>query len=304
MAANTRSESESADFELFDATFARRLRALSLQSARSPAGAALGPRRARSLGAGSEFADYREYSSGDDYRHVDWNAYARSERLLVRRHQREVDLDVHLLLDCSGSMAGGSPSKLRYALQLAAAIAYLGLCRYDRVSLWAVRDTVAASLSPVRGPRGVRPAFEFLRGLSARGPTDLSQAVRAFSARAERRGLAILISDLFDAAAGVGAIEALRRARFDPHVIRVIDAAEHAPSLGGELELVDAESGAELALSVTPALLARYRVARQREAEALARSCADHHVPLHVLDTRVAPEPALLGLLRRGGLVG
>jgi uncharacterized protein (DUF58 family) len=299
------SQGASADFDLFDPAFARRLRALSLLSHRTgAAGAAHGQRRARAFGPGSEFADYREYSSGDDYRHVDWNAYARSERLLVRRHQREVDLDVHVLLDCSGSMAGGAPPKLRYGQQLAAAIAYLATARYDRVSFWSLRETVEASVTPPRGPQGMRAAFEFLRGLDARGNTDLQRAVRSFAARCRRRGLALLISDLFDPRGAVGAIEALRRARFDAHVLRLVDPRELEPALRGELELVDAESGRTRRLTITPALLSRYREARQREARLLARSCADHRVPLHVLDTRGSPERALLGLLRRGGLVG
>jgi uncharacterized protein (DUF58 family) len=283
----------------FDPAFQRRLRALSLASRRLLHAAAVrGQHRSRSLGPGSEFADYREYSAGDDYRHVDWNAYARSERLLVRQHEQESELAVYVLLDCSGSMAG----KLHYGLQLTAAIAYVGLQRLERLSIVALRGKLATGLGPLRGLPRAAEVLDFLRSLRAEGETALSQACRAFCARNPRRGLAILISDLYQPGGALGAIDVLRHARFDTRVIRVVEHAEIEPEHTGEYELVDAETGRTRRLTITPQLLAEYRAARRREAEALRRACLERHVPLTVLDTRTTPEDAVLRLLRQAGM--
>jgi uncharacterized protein (DUF58 family) len=291
---------ENEPLEPFDETFQRRLRALSLVAVRaSQRGGTRGQHRSRSLGPGSEFADYRDYSAGDDYRYVDWNAYARSERLLVRQHEQETELAVYVLLDCSGSMGSGDPPKLRYALQLSAAIAYVGLLRLDLFSIVAIRDRIVASSRPARGLTRARDQLEFLRGLRAEGPTELAAACRAFCAREKRRGLVVLISDLFDPAAAPAALDVLRHARFEPRVIRILDADEPEP---GEYELVDAESERSQRLTITPELLADYRAAREREAAALRRACIERHVPLHVLDSRTSPEDAVLRLLRRAGM--
>jgi uncharacterized protein (DUF58 family) len=289
--------------ELLDESFLRRLHALSLVARRTPFGAAGGLRRAHGRGPGSEFADYREYSSGDDYRHVDWKAYARSERLLVRQHVPEVELAVYLLLDCSASMASGEPAKLDHARTLTAALAYLGLARFDRVTIHPIRDRLAGSFVPQRGPQALRGVSSFLRTLEASGPTDLARSARELCARSRRAGLVILLSDLYDPSGVVSALDLLRQARFETSLVRIVDSSELAPRSLGELELVDAESGRTRSLSVTPELIEAYGVARRRETEALARACAERAVPLHLVDTRVRPEDALLGLLRRGGLV-
>ena len=286
--------------EPFDEAFQRRLRALSLVAVRaSQRGGAGGQHRSRSLGPGSEFADYRDYSAGDDYRYVDWNAYARSERLLVRQHEVETELAIYLLVDCSGSMGSGDPPKLRYAQQLAAAIAYVGLLRLDLLSIVAVSDHVIASSRPARGLPRAREQLDFLRGLRAEGSTDLAAACRAFCARTKRRGLVVLLSDLFDPVAVPAALDVLRQARFEARVIRIVDTDEPEP---GEYELADAETGRTRRLTITAELLDAYREAREREATALRRACLERHVPLHVLDTRTSPEDAVLRLLRGAGM--
>jgi uncharacterized protein (DUF58 family) len=113
---------------LFDPAFHRQLELLALVARRVSRERNRAEHRSLHSGAGSEFTEYREYSRGDDFRHIDWNAYARVGRLLVRLYEQPADLSVHLLIDRSASMGLGSPSKLAYAQQLAAALAYVGLC--------------------------------------------------------------------------------------------------------------------------------------------------------------------------------
>jgi uncharacterized protein (DUF58 family) len=283
--------------------FQRRLRTLSLASRHSSRIAfGRGQHRSRSLGPGTEFADYREYSAGDDYRHVDWNAYARSERLLVRQHEQETELAVSVLLDCSASMGTGDPPKLDYALQLTAAIAQIALQRSDRLSLVAIREAVVASFVSGPGVARVHGAFEFLGTLEASGRTNLALAAREFCARTRRRGLAILISDLYDPAGVPRAIDVLRHARFDTRVIRIVDPAENDGPAVGEYEFVDAETDRARRMSVTREVREAYRAARAREAFALRRACLERHVPLYVIETRLSPEEAVLSRLRQAGM--
>lgn len=286
-----------------DDAFMRRLRTLSLSSRQASRFAlARGRHRSRSLGPGIEFADYREYSTGDDYRHVDWNAYARSERLLVRQHEQESELSVSVLLDCSGSMGAGDPPKLDYALRLTAAIVQIALQRLDRVTLAAVSDRVLATLTPGRGVAGSSEVLAFLRGLTAQGVTQLAAASRAFCTRTKRRGLALLISDLYDPAGVPAAIDVLRRARFEPRVIRIVDAGEASGLAPGEYELVDIETERTRRMAITPEVNAAYRAARAREAFALRRACLERSVPLHVIETRATLEEVVLSKLRHAGL--
>lgn len=291
------------DAELFDEAFQKRLEYLALVSRRVFSGRTRAEQRSRKAGAGVEFADFRRYYPGDDYRQIDWNVYGRIDRLVLRLYEQEEDLSVYLLLDCSASMGFGSPSKLRYGKQLTAALAYVALNHLDRVSVSVLSDGVSARMPPTRGRNRIFTLFDFLRPLRASGPTRLTDAVSAFVAQNKRRGVAVLISDLYDPAGCEGAIDRLRYARFEPHVIHLVDPREAEPSARGDVELIDAESGERRATTITPRLLERYRQAYAAHRERIASACVHKQVGLSTVDVRTPPADAMLHLLRRGGLV-
>lgn len=289
--------------ELFDEAFQKRLEVLSLVSRRVFAGRTRAERRTRKEGAGIEFADYRAYCTGDDYRQIDWNVYGRIERLVLRLHEQEEDLSVYLLLDCSGSMRFGSPPKLDYAKKLAAALAYVALNHLDRVAITALRGNTLHRLPPARGKGRIFTVFEFLRPLQAGGPTRLSDAIGSFVAQNKRRGVAVLISDLYDPAGFEEGISRLVYGRFESHVIHLASPEDFAPDLHGDLELFDVETGESRPVTVTPALVRRYQEAYAAHVQRIASFCAQKRVGLFSLDTRTPPEDAMLRILRRGGLV-
>jgi uncharacterized protein (DUF58 family) len=289
--------------DLFDDDFQKRLEVLALISRRVFAGRTRAERRTRKDGAGIEFADYRAYYAGDDYRQIDWNVYGRIDRLMLRLHEQEEDLSVYLLLDCSGSMAFGTPRKLDYGKKLAAALAYVALNHLDRVSIVGLRAGSNQRLAPTRGKNRIFTVFEFLRPLEASGPTRLADAIGTFVAQHKRRGVAVLISDLYDPAGFEEGINRLRYARFEAHVIHVADAADAAPRLRGDVDLIDAETGESRPVTITPALARRYEQAYAAYTQRIASFCAQKKVGLFSLDTRTPPEEAMLRILRRGGLV-
>jgi uncharacterized protein (DUF58 family) len=289
--------------ELFDEAFQKRLEYLALVSRRVFAGRTRAERRSRRAGAGVEFADYRSYYPGDDYRQIDWNVYGRIDRLMLRLFEQEEDLSVYVLLDCSGSMGFGTPRKLDYGKKLAAALAYVALNHLDRVSITALAGGVVERLAPTRGKNRIFTVFEFLRPLQARGGTNLADAIGGFVAQNKRRGVAILISDLYDPAGFEQGINRLRYGRFEAHVIHLSDASDAAPRLHGEVDIVDAETGESRQVTVTPRLLARYGEAHAAYVERIRSFCLRKRVGLSAIDTRTPADEAMLRLLRHGGLV-
>ena len=289
--------------DLFDEAFQRRLESLALAARRLQRGRQRGERRSRKLGAGVEFADHRDYVPGDDIRYLDWSVYQRLGRRLVRLYEEEEDLSVHLLLDTSASMAFGSPPRLRFAKQLCAALAYVALGNLDRVSVVAVTDRPAARLEPTRGKRRILRVFEFLRPLRAEGATRLEQAARRFVAEHRRPGLVILLSDLYDAEGLERALRALRYAGHEVAAVHLLDPADETPDLSGDLLLVDAETGARLELTATPAALRAYRSAWRRWREGVERLCVERQVRYAPVRLGTPFDEAVLALLRRGLLV-
>ena len=160
MVNGTKTESKA----LLDADFVRRLERLAIAAKRVQLGRAKGERKSKRKGISVEFADYRDYVQGDDLRHIDWNIYGRLDALYLKLFQEQEDLTVHLLVDSSQSMAYGQPGKIEFAAKLAAAIGYIGLTGYDRVSVEAFAGSRRQVLRPVRGKGNANRLFSFLSG--------------------------------------------------------------------------------------------------------------------------------------------
>ena len=158
---------------LFDETFLRKLERLAILSRRAMAGQLQGERRSPKRGQSVEFADYRPYTPGDDFRRIDWNAYARLERFFIKLFIEEEDLTVHLLVDTSRSMDWGQPNKLWYAVRAAGALGYVALVGLDRVTVTAFggsENGYVNYLSPRRGKGQALALFSFLGALTAHEP--------------------------------------------------------------------------------------------------------------------------------------
>src|SRR6187399_2629552 len=153
--------------ELFDDDFQRKLESLAIVSRRIFAGRLRAERRSKKRGSGVEFADHRDYVPGDDFRQIDWNVYQRFGRLLVRLFEEEEDLSIYFIVDCSGSMAFGTPSKLDQARRLCAALAYVGLANLDRVTVVAAHENGGSVMPGTRGKNRIFKVFQYLEQLEA-----------------------------------------------------------------------------------------------------------------------------------------
>ncbi len=245
---------------LFDSEFLKRLEYLSLVSKRMFRGQLLAQRRTKQLGGGIEFADHREYSHGDDLRYLDWNVYARYGDLLLKRFQEEEDLHVYILLDASPSMSVGEPfTKFDYARRVAAALAYIALADLDRVGIYAYSNELIDELPMTRGKDRVLTVLRFLEGLKTSGTrTDLARVVRGLVNRAQRTGLVIIISDLFDQDGFKQGVDLLRHRRFEPHVVQLHTTDEANPKMLGDIELQEVETGDLRKLTITERKLKQY----------------------------------------------
>ena len=290
--------------DLFDEEFQRRLEVLALVSRRLVAGRTRAERRSKKTGSGIEFADHRQYTPGDDFRYLDWNLYARTGRLLLRLYEEEEDLSVYVLLDVSRSMAFGEPlSKLDYAKRIAAALGYIALANLDRVSFVTFSDEIEGRMAPTRGKNRIFKAFDFLRPLRPDGRTGTADAMKTFVAQNKRRGVAILISDLYDPEGFEGGINTLRYHKFEPYVIQVFDPVEVRPPLHGDVRLVDNETGEVREVTITPRVLERYASAHAAYRKRIEDFCTQKQVPYFAIETSTPFDAAILDILRRGGMV-
>ena len=292
-----------AESELFDDEFQRKLEYLALVSRRVFAGRMRADRRTKKSGSGVEFADHREYQPGDDFRYLDWNVYQRFDRLLLRLFEEEEDLAIYFVIDVSRSMAFGEGKKLAYAKRVCAALAYVGLSNLDRVSIVATSDKVMERMPQTRGKARIFKVFRFLSSLQPEGQTNLEDALKAFVAQNKRRGLVVLVSDLYDPKGFERGINVLRYNKFDPFVIHVCDEAESRPKLNGDVLLYDCETGDEREVTVTQSVLDQFKEAYGAYLGEIERFAATHQVPYIRAEISVSFEDLILRVFRRGGFL-
>src|SRR6267154_1215776 len=246
---------------LFDSDFLKKLEYLSLISKRVFRGSLMAQRRTMQMGAGIEFADHREYCPGDDFRYLDWNLFARLDELLLKRFQEEEDLHVYFLLDASRRMAFGDPPKFDFARQVAAALAYIALADLDRIAVVAFANDIMADFPLTRGKGRILSLLKFLEGLTPAGEdTNLERVATGFIHREQRRGLVIVVSDLYDPSGFERGLDLLRHRKYEPHVVQIYDRFEKEPAdMLGDVEMWDVESGAARKVTITERNLRQYR---------------------------------------------
>ena len=292
------------DPTVFDEGFLRQLERL-LLLLRSPVrGGLKGGRRSVKRGQSVEFADYRDYTLGDDLRQLDWNVYARLEKLFVKLFVEEEDVTITILLDTSASMATGRPEKLVFAKRAAAALGYIGLVSEDRVAVSSLGGRTSRRQTPLRGSGRV---FRLLSNLSAiqvaAGPTDLVAAARHAAAQLHGRGVVILMSDLLDPAAD-RVIRELAATRSELIVLHILSPDELDPQLEGDLRLVDTETGAGVDITADLATLDAYRSRLATWKESFADLVARRRASYVDLSSDVPLNDLIFAELRRRRVLG
>src|SRR6185503_18041170 len=289
--------------DLFDDEFQRKLDYLAMVSRRVFSGAMRAERRTKKTGSGVEFADHRDYTVGDDFRYLDWSAYQRFDRLLIRLYEEEEDLSIYFILDSSSSMAFGDGEKLRQAKRLTAALAYVGLANLDRIAIVTATDEISGRMQSTRGKARIFRIFRFLRDVQADGLTDLGEAMKTFVAQHKRRGLAVLLTDLYDPRGFEKGINVLRYNKFEPFVLHIVDPSEARPDLKGDVRVYDCETGEEREVTVTAKVLERYGQAYNEYLDEAQRFCTSRQVSYFRADVNIPFDELILRVFRRGGIL-
>lgn len=300
---STNGTAATARTELFDDEFQRKLESLALVSRRIYAAQNRAQRRTKKRGSGVEFADHRDYAAGDDFRFVDWNVYRRFDRLLVRLFEEEEDLSIYFLVDCSKSMAFNGQGKFDQARRLCAALAYVGLANLDRITIVGVGDNVEARLPPTRGKGQIFKIFRFLNQLQPSSNTDLEQALGTFVARHSRRGVAVLLSDLFDPHGFERGLNRLRYNKFEPFVLHLLDDTDFKLPRLGDLLLEDCETRDAREVTVTTELESKLHAAFRDYQSAVETFCAQNHIPYFGADVGIPFDQLVLRVFREGGFL-
>lgn len=289
---------------LFDERFLKTLEHLHMVSRKVFSGALRAERRTRKVGSGIEFADHRTYARGDDFRYIDWNLYGRLDRLLLRLFEEEEDLHIYVLVDVSDSMAIGQPlPKLHYAMQVAAALTYVGLANLDRVAIIPFADRLIDRLPPSRGKNRIFRVFDFLQNCDIGGRTLLAECMKAFVTQNKRKGLAVVISDFYDPSGFEQGINTLRYHKFEPFVLQVYDIREASPKLHGDLALVDCETGDTREVTVSRSLLEAYEREHEKYCKELEDYCTKYAMPFFRTHTSIPFDELVLKIFRSGGFL-
>lgn len=292
------------DPTVFDEGFLRQLERLGLLMKQPARGGLKGGRRSTKHGQSVEFSDYRDYALGDDLRQLDWNVYARLERLFVKLFVEEEDVTVTLLVDASPSMAFGRPEKLLFAKRAAAALGYIALAGEDRVVVASLAGRVSRRQASLRGSGRVFRLLSLLSGIHpAEGPTDLLAAVRHAGATLAGRGVVVLLSDLLDPAAD-RAVRELAAQGSELTVLHILSPQELDPPLQGDLRLVDAETGEGVDITADLATIDAYKARLAAWQEGLAQAALKRRAAYAPVPSDLPLADLVFAELRRRRVVG
>lgn len=292
---------------IFDEATLRKLEQLSLVATHVRVGLMKGERRSSKKGTSVEFADYRDYSQGDDLRRLDWNVFARLERPFVKLLEEEEDLAVHILVDASASMnwpeGGGEANKFQYALRLAGALGYIALVSGDRVGVTWLTSKGNRSWGPYRGRQNALPMFHYLEAGEAIGTTSLNEATRDYALRARRPGLLIMISDLFSPSGFIDGLNSLLGHGYELAIVQLLSQDEVDPPPGRDVKLVDVESGAGAELTLDIPTISLYKQRLSEWQSETAKYAANHGIYFVPVTTDLPWDKLVLNSLRSRDIV-
>jgi len=287
----------------------RRLEQFQLLAQRRAKSSARGERRSRARGQSVEFADHRNYTAGDDFRYLDWNLFGRLDKLFLKLYEEERELPVTIFLDASESMTFGTPRKFDFARQIAAAIGYVALCGFDRVSVVAFPEAngdapARGGLRSVRGRKSSMQFFQNLSQLNAGGKAALNESLRRGALTARRSGVAVVLSDFLDPEGYEAGLTALVGRGFQVSAVQILAPEEVKPETFGDLRLIDAETGAEQEVTFGKFRLSNYQKAVQNYIQRMREHCQARGINFFATTSDESLEKLLLKQLREAEVWG
>ena len=285
---------------LTDPAFIRRLEGLYLLARKVLGGSLQANRKSTKKGSGITFADYAEYSLGDDFRSIDWRVYARFEHLVIKLFEIDEDATIYIMLDGSPSMN----SKFLYARQLAAALGYIALHCLDQLCVYSVTEKLDPILAKCRGRGNVLPYLRSLEQATTFGKdTNFTAACKEFQARHRRRGVVIVISDFLFPGGFTEGLKFLTWHKHDVFCLQTLDDNDLKCDWKGDIDLTCIETGQHQKVTVTPREVKLYEDAITAWNEDLKQNCAKRGIGLASTTPENPFDQVIQDILRRGGLV-
>ena len=258
--------------ELFDSNFLQKIQQVTLYAGFSLDGSSAGNRKSRSTGSSVEFSDYREYTPGDDFRRIDWNAYGRFDKLFIKLFMEEREAPITIFLDVSKSMDWGEPNKSIASRRLAAALGYMGLSGFDRISLVCINDCVQKLCRNVRGRNFFNRLTDMLETVGYSGESNLQKALEGYSLQTGR-GITVIISDFFSAGSFEEVLKYCKYKKQEIYICHILSPQELQPDINDSVRLIDSETGHDLNITVTPALMNAYGKSLDSFKNLLQKAC-------------------------------
>ncbi len=294
--------------DLLSAELIAKLDPLDLSSKRVFFGKLKGERRSKKRGQSVEFADHRQYATGDDIRHIDWNIYARLDQLFLKLFLEEEDLSLSIVVDCSASSDCGEPNKFLFMQRCAAAMGYIGLVNLNRVTVTAMGEReggsgVLGAVRDLRGRRRLHDMCAFLCGLEPAGGVNFKDACERIALTRRGKGVMLVFSDFFFKE---GYEEGLRRLvghGYDVFCIQVLSPQELEPPITGDLRLKDIEDADQAEVTISAPLLKRYKANLSAYCKQLELFCLRRDMNLLTVRSDTPVEVLVLDYLRRKGVV-
>jgi uncharacterized protein (DUF58 family) len=297
---------QAASNQLLTPDLLSRLDRLDVLSRKMLAGKMKGERRSKRRGQSVEFADYRNYVIGDDLRFIDWNIYGRLDKLFLKLFLEEEDLSLYVLLDVSKSCDYGNPNKATYIKQVSAALGYIGLVNYNRVTIAAMAEGIVAETGAMRGRRRVQPMLDFLTKLEPTGTSYLAAACKRFALANRGRGVLVVVSDFFDKGGYEEGLKYVSGGRYDLFCVQTLSPQEIDPesTLQGDLKLKDIEDADTAEVSMTGPLVKQYKANLNAYCLALKDYVTRRGGTYLFSSTAVPFDTLVLNYLRERGLLG
>lgn len=311
--------------DLMSPALMARLDRLDLRTRRAFPGKMIGERRSKRRGQSVEFDDYRQYVPGDDPRFLDWNVYARMEKLFIKLFLEDEDLALHLVVDASASMHAGSgaQNKLLYAARVAMALGYVGLVKQNRVTVSVFGRPGQERLSRMpdcRGKHHTRRLSEFLldelfggageqAAQGVGGGSGFEDSMTRIARGRVGQGVMVILSDFLDPQGYEGGLKVLAASGgYDTLCLQLLTPSEIDPSkdgdaVSGDVRLTDAETGLGAEVTITPALLKVYRARVQGYISDLRAYCLARGMAYELVETSQDATALVTDRLRRIGLL-
>jgi uncharacterized protein (DUF58 family) len=289
---------------LLDPQFMARLDQLDIMSRKLLTGKMKGERRSKRRGQSVEFADYRNYVIGDDLRFIDWNIYARLDKLFLKLFLEEEDLSLYVLCDVSKSCDFGNPNKAHYIKQVAAALSYIGLVNYNRVNVVAMADGIVAETGGMRGRRRVPQMIDFVSKLQPTGESHFADACKRFALAHRQKGVCVVLSDFFIKDGFEHGLKYVASGKYDLFCVQVLSPQEIEPDLQGDLKLKDIEDNDMAEVSITQPLMKQYKANLNAYCLALKDYVTRRGGTYLFSSTAVPFDTLVLNYLRERGLLG